>query len=162
MAIYFSDEAQTRAAHLINVTEKTNASRTVLSNNSGTQVSDLWDMGTINKKVSGSIIICTGTLIATSPNNSGHCMPHFTLHNSRYRGGWWYNYAGGHSYACSVPIGWSVTGETATGDISVKLEWGAGGGGGEKPFGIVNANQNDDSRMTGGVYSRAMIWEVLL
>ena len=56
MAIYFSDEAQTRAAHLINITEKTDASRRVLSNNSGTQVSDLWDMGTINKKVAGVLL----------------------------------------------------------------------------------------------------------
>jgi hypothetical protein len=162
MAINFNGETQSRAAHVINVTEKIDASRVVLSNNSGSQVSDLWDMGTINKLEANSIIVCTGTLIATSPNNSGHVMPHFKLHNSRYRGGWWYNYAGGHSYACSVPIGWSVTGETATGNIGVKLEWGAGGGGGEKPFGIVNANQNDDGRMSGGVYSRAMIWEVLL
>tara|TARA_R100000152_G_C6648081_1_gene90512 strand:+ start:102 stop:590 length:489 start_codon:yes stop_codon:yes gene_type:complete len=162
MAIYFADEAQTRAAHVINVTEKTDASRSVLSNVSGNTIANLWDMGTINKKVSGSIIVCTGVIQAHSANNSGHVLPLYQLHNSDYRGGWSSSYLS-QNYNVSVPIAWSVVGETATGNIAVKLKYtDNNSGGGEKPFDVINPNQNDDSRMNGGVYSRAMIWEILL
>ena len=162
MAIYFSDEDQTRAAHVINTTEKTDASRVSISNISGTNTATIWDLGTINKKVSSSIIVCTGVMICSGPTASGHVLPLFQLHNSDYRGGWYYNYGSGHSYACVAPIFFSVTGETATGNIAVKIKYNAGGGGGERPFNTLNPNQNDDSRLSGGVYSRATIWEVLL
>tara|TARA_R100000458_G_scaffold40570_1_gene38189 strand:- start:35 stop:520 length:486 start_codon:yes stop_codon:yes gene_type:complete len=161
MSIYFRDEAQSYASHVINVTEKTDASRVVLSNISGSSKATIWDMGTIDKKVASSIIICTGTMIAHDSNSSGHVMPYYQLHNSDYRGGWISSYLS-QSYGVAVPLGWSVVGETATGNIAVKIKYGAGGGGGEKPFSVLNPNQNDDSRMSGGVYSRAIIWEVLL
>ena len=80
---------------------------------------------------------------------------------SDYRGGWSYDYHGS-AYSLAIPIGFSVFGETATGNIAIKIKFGANGGGGERPFAVINPNQNDDSRMTGGVYSRALIWEVLL
>ena len=161
MAIYFSDEAQTKAAHLINVTEKYSAYRTVLSNISGSSIATIWDMGTFDKKVSGSIIVITGVMQTHAHTNSGHIMPLIQVHNSDYRGGWSYGYYPSN-YAGVVPIAHSVVGETATGNIAVKIKYGAGGGGGEMPFQVVNPNQNDDSRMSGGVYSRAMIWEILL
>ena len=161
MAIYFSDEAQTRAAHVINVTEKIDASRTVFGNISGSSVATIWDMGTINKKVSGSIIVGTGVIQAHEAASSGHIMPFVQVHNTDYRGGWSYDYHGSN-YSLAIPIGFSVAGETATGNIAIKIKYGAGGGGGERPFSVINPNQNDDSRMSGGVYSRAMIWEILL
>ena len=162
MAIYFPDEAQTRAAHVINITEKNSSTRVSLSNISGSNVATIWDLGTINKKVSGSVIVCTGVMVCSGPTASGHVIPYFQLNNGDYRGGWYYNYGSGHSYGCVAPISWSVTGETATGNIAVKIKYGAGGGGGERPFNTLNPNSNDDSRLSGGVYSRAVIWEVLL
>ena len=161
MAIYFSDEAQTRAAHVINITEKIDASRVVLSNISGSSVSDVWDMGTIDKKVSGSAIVGTGVIQAHDARSSGHIMPFVQVHNSDYRGGWTYTITN-QAYSLAIPIGFSVFGETATGNIAIKIKFGANGGGGERPFAVLNPNQNDDSRMNGGVYSRAVIWEVLL
>ena len=162
MAIYFNDEAQSKAAHVINTTEITDASRVSISNISGSSIATIWDMGTFDKKVSGSIIMCTGVMVCSGPTASGHILPLFQLNSSDYRGGWYYNYGSGHSYACVAPIFWSVTGETATGNLAVKIKYGAGGGGGERPFNTLNPNQNDDSRLSGGVYSRATIWEVLL
>ena len=161
MAIYFADEAQTRAAHLINVTEKYSASRTVFSNISGSSIATIWDMGTVDKKVSGSIIAITGVMQGHQAASSGHIMPLIQVHNSDYRGGWSYDYHGS-GYSLAIPIAHSVVGETATGNIAIKIKYGAGGGGGERPFSVLNPNQNDDSRMTGGVYSRAVIWEILL
>ena len=161
MAIYFSDEAQHKAAHVINVTEKIDATRTVFSNISGSSIANIWDMGTIDKKTSGSAIVITGVIQAHQAASSGHIMPLVQVHNSDYRGGWSYDYHGS-GYSLAVPIGFSVFGETATGAIAIKLKYGAGGGGGERPFSVINPNQNDDSRMTGGVYSRALIWEILL
>tara|TARA_R100001198_G_scaffold95689_1_gene82514 strand:- start:278 stop:763 length:486 start_codon:yes stop_codon:yes gene_type:complete len=161
MAIYFADEAQTRAAHVINVTEKIDASRTVFSNISGSSVATIWDMGTINKKVSGSVIVGTGVIQGHDATSSGHIMPFVQVHNTDYRGGWSYDYHGS-GYSLAVPIGFSVASETATGNIAIKIKYGAGGGGGERPFSVINPNQNDDSRMSGGVYSRALIWEILL
>ena len=161
MAIYFSDEAQTRAAHLINITEKYSAYRTVLSNISGSSIATIWDMGTINKKVSGSVIAITGVIQGHQAASSGHIMPLIQVHNTDYRGGWSYDYHGS-GYSLAIPIAHSVVGETATGNIAIKIKYGAGGGGGERPFSVVNPNQNDDSRMSGGVYSRAVIWEILL
>ena len=161
MAIYFADEAQTRAAHVINVTEKYSASRTVFSSIYGSSIATVWDMGTVDKKVSGSIIVGTGVMQGHQAASSGHIMPLVQVHNSDYRGGWSYDYHGS-GYSLAVPIGFSVVGETATGNIAIKIKYGAGGGGGERPFSVLNPNQNDDSRMTGGVYSRAVIWEILL
>ena len=161
MAIYFSDEAQARAAHVINVTEKIDATRTVFSNISGSSIANIWDMGTIDKKVSGSIIAITGVIQAHDCTSSGHIMPFVQVHNTDYRGGWSYSYLS-ESYSVAVPIAHSVVGETATGNIAIKIKYGANGGGGERPFSVVNPNQNDDSRLTGGLYSRAVIWEILL
>ena len=162
MAVNFNGEVQSRAAHVINITEKTDASRVSLSNISGSSVATIWDLGTINKLEANSIIVCTGVMVCSGPNSSGHVLPLFQLNSSDYRGGWYYNYGSGHSYACLAAIGWSVTGETATGNIAVKIKYGAVGGGGERPFNTLNPNQNDDSRLSGGLYSRAVLWEVLL
>tara|TARA_R100000329_G_scaffold90704_2_gene75895 strand:- start:198 stop:683 length:486 start_codon:yes stop_codon:yes gene_type:complete len=161
MAINFNGETQSRAAHVINITEKTSAYRTVLSNISGSSVATIWDMGTINKIESGSIIAITGLMQGHQAASSGHVMPFVQVHNSDYRGGWSYDYHGS-GYSVALPIAFSVVGETATGNIAIKIKYGAGGGGGERPFSVVNPNQNDDSRMSGGVYSRAVIWEILL
>ena len=109
MAIYFSDEAQTRAAHVINVTEKTNASRITLSNIAGSSIGNIWDMGTIDKKTSGSAIVITGVIQAHDATSSGHIMPLVQVHNSDYRGGWSYDYHGS-SYSVAVPIAFSVAG----------------------------------------------------
>ena len=59
MAIYFSDEAQTRAAHIVNYATLTYTTRRSLSNN-GTNEMLLADFGTYNKKESGSILVFTG------------------------------------------------------------------------------------------------------
>ena len=46
MAVNFNGEVQSRAAHVINITEKTDASRVSLSNISGSSVATIWDLGT--------------------------------------------------------------------------------------------------------------------
>ena len=50
MAIYFSDEAQTRAAHVINYTRLTNNSRRTLGGSSNNQEMLFMDFGNVNKK----------------------------------------------------------------------------------------------------------------
>ena len=113
----------------VSITEKTDASRIVHSNISGSSVATIWDMGTINKKVSGSIIAITGIIQAHDCTSSGHVLPLIQVHNSDYRGGWSYDYHAS-GYSVTVPIAFSVTGETATGNIAIKIKYGAGGGGG--------------------------------
>ena len=49
MAIYFSDEAQTRAAHVVNFTSLSYLTRRQLSNNGTTEMM-FADFGNVNKK----------------------------------------------------------------------------------------------------------------
>ena len=54
MAIYFSDEAQTRAAHIVNFASLSNNTRRSLSNSTSNNELLLCDFGDYNKKESGS------------------------------------------------------------------------------------------------------------
>lgn len=49
MAVYFSDEAQTRAAHVVNFSSKSYTTRRQLSNNGTTEMM-FADFGNVNKK----------------------------------------------------------------------------------------------------------------
>ena len=61
MSIYFSDEAQTRAAHVVNFTSNLYSTRRQLSNNGTTEMM-FADFGVVNKKESGSILAFVGYL----------------------------------------------------------------------------------------------------
>ena len=60
MAIYFSDEAQARAAHVINYTRLTNNTRRTLGGSSSNQEMLAVDFGSFNKKESSSILCFQG------------------------------------------------------------------------------------------------------
>ena len=61
MGVFFSDEAQTRAAHLVNFSSLSYTTRRQLSNNGTTEMM-FGDFGNYNKKESGSILAFTGFL----------------------------------------------------------------------------------------------------
>ena len=61
MGVFFSDEAQTSAAHLVNFSSLSYTTRRQLSNNGTTEMM-FADFGNYNKKESGSILAFTGFL----------------------------------------------------------------------------------------------------
>ena len=61
MGVFFSDEAQTRAAHLVNFSSLSYTTRRQLSNNGTTEMM-FADFGDYNKKESGSVLAFTGFL----------------------------------------------------------------------------------------------------
>ena len=62
MAVYFSDEAQARAAHVINFTRLTDNTRRTLGGSSNNQEILAVDFGNVNKKESSSILCFQGFL----------------------------------------------------------------------------------------------------
>ena len=59
MGVFFSDEAQTRAAHVINVTRCENTTRTTISESTNNG-RILCDFGLVDKKESGSVLVAHG------------------------------------------------------------------------------------------------------
>ena len=62
MGVYFADEAQTRAAHVINYTRLIDQTRRTLGGSSNNQEMLAVDFGNVNKKESGSILVFQGFL----------------------------------------------------------------------------------------------------
>ena len=60
MAIYFSDEAQTRAGHLVNFASLKDTTRRTLSGSTSNNEMLLCDFGNYDKKESGSILVFAG------------------------------------------------------------------------------------------------------
>ena len=173
MAIYFSDEAQHKAAHVINVTRVENKDRTTISEstNSGRI---LCDFGNVDKKQGSSVLVVHGHLhgygdrvggmqlhIRFGATNSGInsqnyggtgfstpaiCFQHANDNNSR-----------------QINFDGMLSGYTTTGNGRLIVTHRSANDSGARPFTLINPDANDDGRlessMTGSV---AIVYEIML
>ena len=177
MAIYFSDEAQTRAAHLVNFASLSDQTRRTLSGSVSNQEMLLCDFGNYNKKESGSIIVfecfCAGK------NDASEYVALNAKIGSTYDGST-YVVSGGTGSTTPSAIYTATPGlnglkhvkftgiienYTTTGNSKFVTTYRAADGGNDKPFPLVNPTSTDNSALEGNPGmngSRCNIWEVLL
>ena len=171
MAIYFNDEAQTKAAHVINYTRLTNNTRRTLSGSSNNQEMVFMDFGNVNKKESSSILVFQGYIAGWS-NEAGAITLNLRVgasHSNYVLSGGTssgypiaqYNYTSSGYYKVTVVSG-HITGHTSTGNQSVNVGYRAANGDGSRPYTRVNPNASDDSRIENSMGGSSMsIWEIL-
>ena len=163
MAIYFNDAAQTKAAHVINVSTFANTTRTSCSGTVGSSDTDLWTW-TYNKKVSTSFICAVGYIHGYG-DSAGALSTSYRLGSSYYMGGWTYTYSG-HNYLHGCPIHIPLTDASptqTTGNITMGIGYNVNPtNNGNKPFNRINPDNNDDNRLSGGMRSWVTVFEVLL
>ena len=177
MAIYFSDEAQTRAAHLVNFASLSDQTRRTLSGSVSNQEMLLCDFGNYNKKESGSIIVfecfCAGK------NDASEYVALNAKIGSSYDGST-YVVSGGTGSTTPSAIYTATPGlnglkhvkftgiiesHTTTGAQKIITTYRSADGGNDKPFPLVNPTSTDNSALEGNPGmngSRINIWEVLL
>ena len=172
MAIYFSDEAQTRAAHLVNFQSLYYLTRRQLSNNGTTEMM-FADFGNYNKKESGSILAFTGFLygkndqadfsnvdvkIGASYNSSSFVVSGGTRADQAAGTYTYYNNNGSKL----LMLCGRIDGYTTTGNSSIIATYKSGSGGG-RPFALINPTSSDSAQINNSyVGSRMNIWEILL
>ena len=173
MGIYFSDEAQTRAAHVINYTRLIDNTRRTLGGSSSNQEMLLVDFGNVDKKESSSILVFQGYC-----SGWGHSAGSITTNlrvggsHSNYvcSGGTssgypivTYNYSGNGYLECAIVSG-HISGHTTTGNNNVLVGYRDAAGAGRKPFSRVNPSSSDGAALEGnpGMNGSSMsIWEIL-
>ena len=167
MALYFCDEAQLRAAHVINSASFSNTTSTSCPGTVGAanpSASQLWTW-TYNKKVSTSYLCAFGYAYMHNAH-SGHLQTNFRLGNSYHMGGWSFDYTGESDYAVEatihIPLN-NFAGSQTTGNITMGLAYAVNSASnGNKPANILNANGSDDGRLHSGTRSWVTVMEVLL
>ena len=167
MAIYFSDEAQLRAAHVINSASFSNTTRTSCPGTVGADnpsASQLWTW-TYNKKVSTSYLCAFGYAYMHSAH-SGHLQCNWRQGSSYHMGGWSFDYTGQSNYAVEatihIPLN-NYAGSQTTGNITMGLAYAVNSASdGNKPASILNPTGSDDSRLHSGTRSWVTVMEVLL
>ena len=173
MAIYFSDEAQTRAAHIINVTRVENKDRTTISESTNAG-RILCDFGMVDKKHADSVLVAHGHLHGYG-DRAGGLQLHLRFGatasgiNTQDYGG-----TGFSSPAISfqhsndnnskqINFDGMLSGYTTTGNGRFIVTQRSANDSGARPFTIINPNASDDGRfensMTGSV---AIVYEILL
>ena len=177
MAIYFSDEAQTRAAHLVNFASLSDQTRRTLSGSVSNQEMLLCDFGNYNKKESGSIIVfecfCAGK------NDASEYVALNAKIGSSYDGST-YVVSGGTGSTTPSAIYTATPGlnglkhvkftgiienHTTTGAQKIITTYRSADGGSDRPFPLVNPTSTDNSALEGNPGmngSRILIWEILL
>jgi len=171
MAIYFSDEAQTRAAHVINYTRLYDQTRRTLGGSSNNQEMLLVDFGNVNKKESSSMLVFQGFVAGYSAEAGAiTCNLRVGGSHSNYvlSGGTasgypivHYAYNGQNHYQLAVISG-HITGHSSTGNQGVHVGYRSASGGGHKIFGKVNPNASDDSKIENSMQGSSLsIWEIL-
>ena len=171
MGIYFSDEAQTRAAHVINYTRLIDSTRRSLGGSSSNQEMLLVDFGNVNKKESSSILVFQG-FIAGWSNSAGAITLNLRVGGSHSNyvlsGGTssgypiaHYSYSADGYYKMTVISG-HISGHSSTGNQSVNVGYRSANGDGSKPYAKVNPNASDDSRIENSMQGSSLsIWEIL-
>ena len=173
MAIYFSDEAQTRAAHIINVTRCENKDRTTISESTNNG-RILCDFGLVDKKESGSVLVAHGHIHGHGDRHGGMQVHlRFGATNNGINS---QNY-GGTSFSSpaicfqhandnnsrQINFDGMLSGYTTTGNGRFIVTQRSANDSGARPFTLINPDANDDgkfeSSMTGSV---AIIYEILL
>ena len=173
MAVYFSDEAQTRAAHIINVTRVENKTRTTISEstNSGRI---LCDFGLVDKKEAGSVLVAHGHLHGYG-DRSGGLQLHLRfgatasgINNKNYGGTGFSTHAicfqhANDNNSRQINFDGMLCGYTTTGNGRFIVTHRSANDSGARPFTLINPNASDDGRfensMTGSV---AIVYEILL
>ena len=172
MAIYFNDEAQYKAAHVINFTRLTNNTRRTLGGSSNNQEMVLVDFGNVDKKLSGSVLVFQGFCAGQGESAGGITLnlklgaTHANYVMSGGTGTGYpictYNYSG-NGYQEFAIVSGSISGYTTTGNSSVIVGYRDAAGNGRKPFGKVNPNASDNSGLENSMGGSSMsIWEINL
>ena len=173
MGVFFSDEAQTRAAHLVNFSSLSYTTRRQLSNNGTTEMM-FADFGNYNKKESGSILAFTGYLygkndqadysnvdvrIGASFNSSSFVVSGGTRADQAVGT---YTYVAANGSKLLMLCG-QIDGYTTTGNSKVIATYRSGNSGGGRPFALINPTSSDSAQINDSyVGSRTNIWEILL
>jgi len=171
MGIYFSDEAQTRAAHVINYTRLINQTRRSLGGSSNNQEMLLVDFGNVDKKESSSMLVFQGFCAGwgeeagaiTLNLRVGGSHSNYVLSGGTSSGYpiVTYNYSG-NGYLEFAIISGHITGHSSTGNQNVSVGYRSASGGGHKVFNRVNPNATDDSRIENSMQGSSIsIWEIL-
>ena len=172
MAIYFNDEAQTKAAHVINFTRLINQTRRTLGGSSNNQEMLAVDFGSFNKKESSSILVFQGFIAGwlasagaiTCNLRVGGSHSNYVLSGGSSSGYPIVHYAyNGHNYYQMGVISGHITGHSSTGNQSVNIGYRSASGGGSRIFERINPNATDDSRIENSMQGSSIsIWEILL
>ena len=173
MGVFFSDEAQTRAAHLVNFSSLSYTTRRQLSNNGTTEMM-FADFGNYNKKESGSVLAFTGFLagrndVSEFSNVDVKIGASFDASSFVVSGGTRADQAAGtYTHVAAngsklLMICGQIDGYTTTGNSKLIATYRSGTSGGGRPFALINP-QNSDSGQINDSYrgSRINIWEILL
>ena len=173
MGVFFSDEAQTRAAHLVNFSSLSYTTRRQLSNNGTTEMM-FADFGNYNKKESGSILAFTGFLagrndvsefsnvdvkIGASFDASSFVVSGGTRAD---QGAGTYTHVAANGSKLLMLCG-QIDGYTTTGNSTLIATYRSGDSGGGRPFALINPMNSDSSQINDSYRgSRINIWEILL
>ena len=159
MSIYFSDAAQTNAAHVINFAKLSNNTRATCPASSGSDSIVLLNFGNYNKQEANSILHITGFVHGWGDNSGavwlwmeygyapGTSGASTTSDGTKMIPSAVYKYAG-DGYAQVIYINGYLSGHTTTGTQNMGLMIRSGDtANNEKPFNTVNPSNSDDGRL---------------
>ena len=173
MGVFFSDEAQTRAAHLVNFTSLSYTTRRQMSNNGTTEMM-FADFGNYNKKESGSVLAFTGFLagrndVSEFSNVDIKIGASFDASSFVVSGGTRADQAAGtYTHVAAngsklLMLCGRIDGYTTTGNSTLIATYRSGTSGGCRPFALINPMNSDSSQINDSYRgSRINIWEILL
>ena len=172
MSIYYADEAQHRAAHVVHYTRLVNNTRRSLTNSSSNNEVVTCDFGNFDKKLSSSTI-CFQGFISCWGNNAGAITMNLLLgatHSNYVRsGGTGTGYPIAHyqytdvSYYKLIVISGAITTHSGTGSTNVLVGHRTANGSTDRPFTLLNPNASDDARIENGMGGSSLsIWEMNL
>lgn len=161
MGVYFSDNLQSKAAHLVNWQAFTTSSRVTLSTTSSTASSreTLWSVGNYNKLHGSSQLVIFGFVTGWG-DRSGALKTHLQYGSTEYLWGWNYQYSN-MNYVRHIGIHITLTNHTTTGNQNILLSYSGDGSNGERPCTIRNPNNSDDGRIGSESLSRLTVLEIL-
>ena len=173
MGVFFSDEAQTRAAHLVNFSSLSYTTRRQLSNNGTTEMM-FADFGNYNKKESGSILAFTGFLFCRNDQSdfgnadvkigASFDASSFVVSGGTRadQGAGTYTHVAANGSKLLMLCG-QITGYTTTGNSTLIATYRSGTSGGGRPFALINPTNSDSGQINDSYRgSRINIWEILL
>ena len=173
MGVFFSDEAQTRAAHLVNFTSLSYTTRRQMSNNGTTEMM-FADFGNYNKKESGSILAFTGFLFGRNDQSdfgnadvkigASFDASSFVVSGGTRadQGAGTYTHVAANGSKLLMLCG-QITGYTTTGNSTLIATYRSGTSGGGSPFALIIPTNSDSGQINDSYRgSRINIWEILL
>ena len=173
MGVFFSDEEQTRAAHVVNFTSLSYTTRRQLGND-GTNELMFADFGNVNKKESGSILAFVGYLYGRNDQSDFSNVDvkiGATFNSSTFvvSGGTRADQAAGtYTHVAAngsklLMLCGRIDGYTTTGNSSLIATYRSGNSSGGRPFALINPTNSDQSHINDSYKgSRINIWEILL